>query len=131
VTLALVGSRSARADCKPEVPTGYLEGTATGRQAGELEVSLNLRCAEGRYKGELVTAVGTYSAEGGGFQGNHLRMQLGAGGDHVAIDVQLEAGMLRGTFVAGEDSGSIEVRRTGQPRASGSSIPALDLSSRP
>src|SRR3989441_9369182 len=51
--------------CQPGDPKGYFTGTATSQQSGALEVSLNLRCAEGRYNGELVTPLGTFAVTGG------------------------------------------------------------------
>lgn len=128
VTVIVASDTVAHADCKPGFPTGYFEGTATSKQAGKLEVTLNLRCANGSYAGELVTPVGTYSVESGSFTGGHLRLQLGAGGDHVAVEAQLDAEVLHGTFVAGDDTGPFEVRRTGEPRSAGSSVPTLELS---
>ena len=126
--VAVVVATKAYAQCGPESPTGYFEGTAASKQAGKLEVSLNLRCAKGRYDGELVTPVGTYSVEDGSFGDGRLRLQLGAGGDHVSVDARLETGVLAGTFAAGDDNGRIEVRRKRDPRLAGSSAPTLDLS---
>lgn len=130
VTAGLVGSGRASAVCRPEDPTGYFEGTATSKQAGKLDVSLNLRCADGRYSGELVTPVGTYSVKDGSFESTHLHLRLGAGvaGDRVDIEALLDAGALRGTFVAGDDTGPIELRRTGEARLPGSLAPTLAIS---
>jgi len=124
----LANAISVRAECKPGYPTGYFEGTVISKQAGKLEVSLNLRCADGSYEGDLVTPVGTYSVEGGSFDAGNLRLQLGAGGDRVSVELQVDAGVLHGTFVARDDTGLIEVRRTGEWRPPGSSTPTLDLS---
>ena len=120
--------RIANAQCKSGDPTGYFEGRASSKQAGELDVSLNLRCTEGRYNGELVTPVGTYSVEDGAFAGSHLRLQLGTRRDHVSVDAELDAGVLVGSFIAGDDNGRLEVRRKGDPRLPGSSTPTLELS---
>ena len=114
--------------CRPDNPSGYFEGTATSKQAGKLDVSLNLRCEGSSYRGELITSVGTYSIEGGTVQSDRLRLQLAAGTDRVSLDLQIEGGVLRGTFDAGEDAGPVELRRTGEAKSPGSLIPTLDLS---
>jgi hypothetical protein len=130
VAVGLVGVGSAKGDCKPADPVGYFEGTATSKQAGKLEVSLNLRCVDGRYSGELITPVGTYSVEEGNSESGRLRLRLGAGadGDRVDIEAHLDTGVLRGTFVAGDDTGPVELRCTGEARLPGSLTPTLAMS---
>src|SRR5690242_6851976 len=51
--------------CGTRDPTGYFGGVATSQQSGQLEVSLNLQCADGRYDGVLVTPLGTFEIRGG------------------------------------------------------------------
>jgi hypothetical protein len=62
-----------------------LEGTATSQHEGKLDVSLNLRRDSGRYAGELVTPVGTYTVKDGHFEANQLHLNLDSGGDSVII----------------------------------------------
>jgi hypothetical protein len=78
LTVCLIfATRSVHAECKAGYPTGYFAGTAVSKQAGKLDLTLNLRCTDGHYEGELVTAVGTYSIEEGSFDAGLLRLQLG------------------------------------------------------
>ena len=126
--VAWIGLAGARAQCKPDDPNGYFEGMAISKQAGKLEISLNLRCAGGHYDGELTTPVGTYSVTEGSVQGGHLVLRLSAGGDVVKLDGQVNSDTLTGSFTAGDDTGTLEARRIGEARASGSSIATLDLS---
>lgn len=102
--------------CKPNAPAGYFEGVAASSQAGKLDVSLNLRCDSGRYAGELVTPVGTYSVKTGSFELGHLHLELATGTDTVTVDAVFETGVLRGKFAAGDDSGPLELRRIGDPK---------------
>lgn len=89
--------------CTPQDPAGYFEGTAISQQAGKVDVSLNLRCDSGRYAGDLVTAVGTYTVKEGLYEAGKLRLTLVAGSDTVTIEGAFEDGAVRGNFVSGED----------------------------
>jgi hypothetical protein len=121
VVLVLVGwpvSGRAQTGCQANDLAGYFEGTATSQQAGKLDVSLNLRCDGGRYAGELVTPVGTYSVRDGHFATSQLHLELEAGADSVTVEAALDAGVLRGKFAAGADTGPIELRRMGDAKSS-------------
>ena len=109
----------AQADCKPQDPTGYFEGSASSQQVGKVDVSLNLRCDAGRYAGDLVTPVGTYSVKGGFFEAGKLRLTLAAGSDSVTIEATVEAGAVRGSFVSGDDKGPLELQRIGDAKTAG------------
>jgi hypothetical protein len=63
--LLIVGTSISRAACTPDSPTGHFQGTATSKEAGKLEISLDLRCVNQQYQGELVTPVGTYTVSSG------------------------------------------------------------------
>jgi hypothetical protein len=120
VAMVLMGwavSGHAQTGCKPHDPTGYFEGSATSQQAGKLDVSLKLRCERGRYAGELVTPVGTYSVKEGYFEAGHLQLKLEAGTDTVILEAGFEAGVLRGKFASGDDNGPLELRRLGDAKA--------------
>lgn len=119
ILAAVVWSCSARAQggCKPKDPTGYFEGTATSQQSGKLDVSLNLRCDNGRYAGELVTPVGTYAVTEGRFDAGQLDLKLEAGTDTVNVECRLDGGSLRGKFSSGDDTGPLELRRIGNAKA--------------
>jgi hypothetical protein len=106
----------AQAGCKPNDPVGYFEGTATSRQAGRLDVSLNLRCDTGRYAGELTTPVGVYAVKEGNFQTGRLHLDLQSGADSITVEAVFDATTLRGTFTAADDGGPVELRRTGDAR---------------
>jgi hypothetical protein len=107
---------NAQSNCKPNDPSGYFEGSATSQQAGKLDVSLNLRCDNGRYAGDLVTPVGSYSLKDGHLKDNQLSLTFEAGTDKVTVEVAVDAGLLRGKFATGDDSGPLELRRVGDPQ---------------
>jgi hypothetical protein len=105
-----------RTDCTPDNPTGQFQGTAVSQQAGKLDISLELRCVNRRYQGELVTPVGTYTIETGTYAGRELQLQLVSGADSISMKAQFEEQGLHGQFTAGDDSGPVDLRRTGEAR---------------
>src|SRR6266576_5633681 len=113
--------------CRPGDPTGYFTGTATSQQSGALEVSLNLRCAGGRYDGELVTPLGTFAITGGRADSSHLQLLFNTGPDVGTLDATLSADTVRARFAVSGDSGVIALRRAGETRPDGWDIPTLDL----
>lgn len=128
--IQLAATMQAPTGCEPSDPTGYFEGTATSRQAGRLNVSLNLRCEDDHYHGTLVTPVGTYTVEDGAYDGGLLRLHLGAGTDQLEIEGQIADGLLRGRFAAGDDSGPVALQRTGDAHAPGAVVATLAIPSR-
>jgi len=120
VALVLVGlslSGQAQIGCKPNDPTGYFQGIATSQQAGKLDVSLNLRCDNGRYAGELVTPAGTYTVKEGHFEAGQFHLNLESGADTVTVEAAFDAGVLRGKFTGADDTGPVELHRTGDAKS--------------
>src|SRR6266550_73186 len=113
--------------CRPGDPTGYFTGTATSQQSGALEVSLNLRCAGGRYDGELVTPLGTFAITGGRADSSHLQLLFNAGPDVGTLDATLSADTVRGGFAVSGDSGVIALRQVGETRPDSWDTPTLAL----
>jgi hypothetical protein len=124
----ILGGGAALADCTPASPTGHFEGTAFSKEAGKLDVSLDLRCVNRHYEGELVTPVGTYMVRTGTYAGGELQLQLDAGTDSVSVRVKLERQVFRGQFTSGDDSGPLHLRRSGDAKASDFSKGSLQLS---
>jgi hypothetical protein len=121
VGLALVAwsvSCQAQNGCKPSDPAGYFEGNATSQQAGKRAVTLNLHCDNGRYAGELVTPAGTYTVKDGHVDESRLHLKLEFGAATVTVEAKFDAEFLSGDFASGTDTGSLELRRTSDPRSS-------------
>lgn len=114
----------ARADCTVASPTGHFEGTAVSKELGKLDLTLDLRCSDRHYEGELVTPVGIYTVKNGAFVRGELELQLEAGADSVSVRAKLERVGLHGQFMSGEDSGPLALRRTGEAHV-GHSMEAL------
>lgn len=115
------------AQCAPGSPTGHFEGTAVSKEAGKLDVSLDLHCSSQRYEGELVTPVGTYTVKTGTYAGGNLQLQLETGTDSFSVQAQIEGDSLHGKFTSGEDSGPVDLRRVGDAHTSGSMDGSLHL----
>jgi hypothetical protein len=113
--------------CQAGDPMGYFTGTATSQQSGRLEVSLNLRCADGRYHGALVTPIGTFAITDGNAASDRLHLVLAVGADVGTIEATMSIDTLRGTFAVSGDSGVLALRRVGETRPDGWDIPTLDL----
>ena len=118
----LLGSVSLQAQngCKPSDPVGQFDGTAVSQQAGNIQVTLNLRCDKGSYAGEIVSSVGNYTVSDGHFDTPKLYLTVESNGNAVDIQATLDAGTLRGTFTSGGDSGSLELHRKGDTAAAAS-----------
>lgn len=127
--LALVapGPDAQQGATEPKDAAGYYEGTAKSKQAGDLKVSLNLRFANGKYEGALVTPVGAFALTGASFQAGWLKAQFNAGDGQGSFDGRLERGELNGTFKFGDDTGSMTLHRVGEPKPLTSSAPTMNL----
>jgi len=124
----VIGTVPSRADCTPGSLTGHFQGIAVSKEAGSLDVSLDLRCVHKHYQGGLVTPVGTYIVKSGTYRHGELHLQLSGGTDSVSLQVRIEREALHGQFTSGDDSGPVHLRRTGEPRATVSLEASLHLS---
>lgn len=125
----LVGA-SIWAQCKPGDPVGRFEGSATSAQAGKLDVSLNLLCADGHYAGGLNAPMGMYKVVAGSFEAGGLRLRLDLNGDNITLDAKLIGDSLQGTFASGDDQGPVDLHRTGEALPSIASEDKLSLTPR-
>jgi beta-glucosidase len=123
---ALFGAAAgARADCKPGDPAGSFEGTAKSKRQGDLNITLKLRCANGEYEGGIGTHNGTIPIRAGKFDAGKLHLEFDIDGNLGTMDLQLDAGTLKGSFAVGEDSGEVELHPGGQ------APPAVETESTP
>jgi len=109
----LADAPNARAGCKPGDPAGTFSGTASSQQRGTLDVTLELRCENGEYSGGIEVHEGTLPLQVGSFDAGKLHLEFDVNGTPGELDLQLEGGALKGTFTAGDDSGSVELQPEG------------------
>jgi hypothetical protein len=118
------------AQCKPGDPVGRFEGSATSAQAGKLDVSLNLLCADGRYVGEIDTPMGVYKVITGSFVSGNLKLQLTLNGDNITMEGKVAGDNLQGTFASGDDKGPVDLHRTKEAAPIATSEDKLTLTPR-
>lgn len=99
--------------CKSGDLTGRFDGSATSGQAGKLDVSLNLFCDHGTYKGTLDTPLGVYAVSSGSFEGNLLKLSLSLNDTTIRVQAALANATLNGTFATPDDKGPLTLHRTG------------------
>jgi hypothetical protein len=87
VLLAYAAARLA-ASCDTIAPAGLYEGTAMSHQAGKLDVTLNLRGADGTLGGALLTPVGNFGLRRVDSSAGALTIQFDANGDIGVIQPQ-------------------------------------------
>lgn len=122
-----VTALAAHADCKPQDPVGHFEGQATSLQAGKVDLSLNLRCENGEYTGELATSVGMFPIKNGHFEADRLVLHFDRGSDIGTIEGNYTEPSFRGHFVLGQDTGPVSLDRTGEALTPASTKPTLEL----
>jgi hypothetical protein len=112
----LLGGIDCRAQCKPSDPVGRFEGLATSTQAGRLDISLNLLCANGQFAGTLNTPIGLYPVTGGSFEEGRLKLKFAIDQNEITIEARVDGSSLTGTFISGDDKGPVQLQRIGEPR---------------
>ncbi len=123
-------SASIWAQCKPGDPVGRFEGSATSAQAGKLDVSLELLCADGHYAGGLTTPLGVYKVTGGSFDSGSLKLQFALNSDNITIEAKPSGDNLPGTFASGDDKGPVDLHRSGEALRATTSADKLSLTPR-
>lgn len=124
-----VSTAPAAAACGPGDPTGYFRGTAQSKEAGKLDVGLNLRCDGTAYGGELETPLGAFAIREGSYAGGTLTLTFGPDptGAVGTIVLAVVGDSASGTFRLGADSGTFIATRVGGAHAPRSAVPNLDL----
>ena len=114
-------------DCTRDSPSGHYEGIAVSKEAGKLNISLDLRCINIHYEGQLVTPVGTYEVKTGTFEAGELKLHLVAGTDSVSLSLKRNQQDLSGQFASSGDAGPVNLHRTGEGKTATSTNAALQL----
>lgn len=109
--LAMAGAVRAQAPAvKAEDLAGAWEGISKGAH-GDIPVRVDLRYAEAKFSGEIVTATATVSITGGSLAGDMLTLSVEAGGTAGTVSAKVSQGRLEGTWQVGPDSGSVVLTR--------------------
>ena len=118
-------STTEPASCNTSYPSGTFVGSATSKEAGHLQATLTLTCANGHYGGGMVTSAGAFTLTSATFDGTTLKLEFSTNGATGTVVATVSQERIDGTFVLGTDSGPIALQKTGalQPP----SVPTLQL----
>jgi hypothetical protein len=102
--------------------TEHYEGTAIGNEQQPIPVTIDLTQAGGTFSGEITSTYGTFAISGGTRSGDTITIQFDVNGETGTVSGKLTDGRLVGTFAAGDQTGSVDVKRTG---GSGNTAPPV------
>ena len=110
VALAQQGkSGSAKTDL-----TGRYEGTAKNKAEDVITVTIDLTEKEGTLSGAIRSSHGDFTITGGTHKGEAVMIEFDAGGPGT-IALHIADDKLVGTWSAGDDGGSLDVKRVAAP----------------
>jgi hypothetical protein len=123
----LFATSVAFSDCTQDSPSGHYEGIAVSKEAGKLNISLDLRCVNSHYERQLGTPVGTYEVKTGTFEAGELKLQLVAGTDFLSLILKRYQQDLSGQFASSGDDGPVNRHRTAEGKTAISTNASLQL----
>lgn len=92
---------------------GHYEGFIKTSALGAVPVNLDLRADDGKLSGTLHTPLGDINVIGGGYDAGRLTVKMEVNGDEAAFAGQLADGKLTGDFNGFGQTGTVELKRTG------------------
>ncbi|HEY0405519.1 MAG TPA: hypothetical protein VGC89_07310 [Pyrinomonadaceae bacterium] len=92
---------------------GHYEGVINTRSRGSIPVSLDLRDADRNLTGALHTPFGDINVTGGSYNAGRLLIKMEINGDEASFAGQLAEGKLAGEFNGFGETGTVELKRTG------------------
>src|SRR5271169_4739655 len=90
--------------------TGRYEGTAKNKADEVITVAFDLTEKDGALSGAINSSHGDFPITGGSHQGEAVTIEFDAGGPGT-ISMRITDDRLVGTWTAGEDGGSVDVKR--------------------
>ena len=95
--------------------SGRYEGTVKSRTYGNLSVAIDLRFDKGNITGTMNTPLGDINIPGGNRSAGKLVLRLENYDDEGSVTGEINNGVLTGEFTGFNDSGTLELKRTGPP----------------
>jgi hypothetical protein len=93
--------------------SGHYEGVIKTSTLGDVPVQLDLRYDDGRLTGTMHTPFGEINVAGGGFDAGRLSLRMEVNGDEATFTGKLADGRLTGDFSGFGQTGTVELKRTG------------------
>jgi hypothetical protein len=97
-----------------ESVTGHYEGSAKNKAGDVIAVSIDLTDKKGALSGTINSSHGDFPITGGTHQGETLTIEFEAGSAGT-ISVHITGEGLVGTWTAGDDGGTVDVKRVAAP----------------
>ena len=97
-------------DAKAQV-TGHYEGSAKNNAGDLIDVAFDLTEKDGVMSGMIHSSHGDFTISGGSHKGDDVTLEFDAGGPTGTITLKSTEDKLAGTWSAGDDGGSLEVKR--------------------
>lgn len=111
VALPVAVAQQAKKTAAKDSVNGHYAGTAKNRAEELIQVSLDLTEKEGVMSGTIRSDHGDFAITGGSHHGDDVTLEFKANGESGTINLKLAEDKLSGTWSAGEDSGSLEVKK--------------------
>jgi Family of unknown function (DUF5694) len=98
--------------------TGHYQGTAKNKAQQLIPLAIDLTDEDGAFSGTITTSQGVYPIVGGTRRSTRITIIFDAAGEVGSIAAKLADSQLTGTFTLGDDSGSVDARKTAdEPRS--------------
>ena len=98
------------ADAKSDL-TGHYEGSAKNNAGENIDVAFDLMEKDGAMSGMIHSSHGDFTISGGSHKGEDVSLEFDAGGPTGMITLKAAEDKLSGTWSAGDDGGSLEVKK--------------------
>lgn len=108
--------------------SGRYEGTGKSRKYGNLPISVEIRFEKGNITGTMGTPLGDINIPSGSYRAGKLNFRLENYDDEGTVTAEVKNGVLVGEFVGFDDSGTLELKRTGPAKPPVDTRPVLSLS---
>ena len=117
VALSCIGlARQAKSASSKDV-TGRYEGSAKNKADEVITLSLDLTEKDGTVTGMIHSDHGDFTITGGTHKGDAITLDFETGGPTGTITMNMAADKMIGTWTAGDDGGSVEVKKAAAPEA--------------
>ncbi|MDX6693595.1 MAG: hypothetical protein QOF02_1198 [Blastocatellia bacterium] len=110
---SIVAQAQASQSSAPVSVAGHYEGVINTRGRGSIPVSLDLRDTDKNLTGALHTPLGDINVTGGSYNAGRISIKMEINGDEASFEGQLDGGKLAGEFGGFGETGTVELKRTG------------------
>lgn len=114
-TVELTARSQAKGGQSPasDVVSGHYEGSIKTSTRGDIPVSLDVRLKDGKLSGALHTPFGDIVITGGNYTEGRLLINMEVNGDEATFSGRLADGRMTGDFSGFGETGTVELKRTG------------------